>query len=256
LESFALIQIVDVLLVCFLLYQCYQLTKESVAIKIILGFLALYSLGWFAKKAGMPLMSHIVKGLKDIASIALVIIFQYEIRKLLSRLGNIFFWRGYRFLFSIPWRKKKEDISLQATALVEACKTLGGSNTGGLIVISSTENLKFYVESGDILDALISKRLLVSIFNKESPLHDGAIIIYKGKIVAARCILPATEQQDIPANFGLRHRAAIGISEITDTLSIVVSEETGQIAIARKGILQPNLSAQELRLAIKEYLKE
>jgi DNA integrity scanning protein DisA with diadenylate cyclase activity len=142
------------------------------------------------------------------------------------------------------------------TPIIEAAKTLGGSNTGALIVFSKSSELRFYAESGDLIDAVISKRLLLSIFNKYSPLHDGAVIIYQGKIKAARCILPVTEQENLPAHFGLRHRAAIGMSEITDSLTIVVSEETGQLSAVKNGKIYHNLSTLELRKKINEYLYE
>ena len=125
---------------------------------------------------------------------------------------------------------------------------------GALIVFSRSAELKFYAESGDIIDAVPSKRLLIAIFNKESPLHDGAVIIYKEKIMAARCILPVTEQQDLPPQLGLRHRAALGMTEVSDTLTLVVSEETGQMSIASNGTIENNLSPQEVRTAINEYL--
>ena len=121
------------------------------------------------------------------------------------------------------------------------------------MVISSSTELKFYAESGDILDAELSKRLLVSIFNKYSPLHDGAVIIHNGRIKAARCILPVTERE-VPAQFGLRHRAGIGMSEATDALILVISEETGQISMAKNGKVLHNLSFQEVREIINDYL--
>ena len=139
---------------------------------------------------------------------------------------------------------------------MEAAKNLGATNTGALMVISKESELKFYAESGDRIDAHLSKRLLMTIFTKNGPLHDGAVIIYKGRILAARCILPVTDQDDLPAHYGLRHRAAVGMSEVTDTLLVVVSEETGQISAVQNGEIQNNLSPQELRATINEYLTE
>lgn len=121
------------------------------------------------------------------------------------------------------------------------------------MVISKSTELKFYAESGDILDAELSKRLLIAIFNKFSPLHDGAVIIHNGKIKAARCILPVTERE-VPAQFGLRHRAAIGMSEATDAIVLVVSEETGQLSITKNGKVLHNMSFQEVRETINDYL--
>ena len=154
------------------------------------------------------------------------------------------------------WKRKEQQKSLNITAVVEAAKALGNTNTGALIVFSRESPLRFYAESGDEIDAIISKRLLISIFNKHSPLHDGAVIIHNGKILAARCILPVSEKDDLEANFGLRHRAALGMSETTDTLILIVSEETGQMSIAKNGQLIHNLSPQEVRKNINTYLFE
>lgn len=247
--------VIDILLVSLLFYQVYKLIKGSVAIKITLGFLLLYLVSWLANRIGMHLLSSILGQLGGISILATIIIFQYEIRKFLSSLGGLPFWLHKQLSIRSPGWKKKSNLAFDITAIVEAAKMLGGSNTGGLIVLSNSEDLKFYIESGDLLNALVSKRLLLAIFHRESPLHDGAVIIYKAKIVAARCILPVTEKQNLPAQFGLRHRAAIGMSEVTDTLVIVISEETGEISVAHEGELQHNLSAQELRMAINEYLR-
>jgi diadenylate cyclase len=256
LPTIRMVDIIDILLASLLLYQVYKLIKGSIAVKIALGFLLVYLVAWLAGQYNMPLLGSLLGHLLEVSIIAFLITFQYEIRKFLSSLGNIFFLSSKQLLIRFPRWKKKSDLTFNITAIVEAAKMLGGSNTGGLIVLSNTEDLKFYIESGDLLDAWVSKRLLLAILNKESPLHDGAVIIYQDKIVAARCILPVTERQNLPAQLGLRHRAAIGMSEVTDTLVVVISEETGQIAVARKGALETNLSAQELRIAINEYLKE
>ena len=248
------IDVVDVLFVSILFYQLYKLVKGSVTVKIIAGFILLYSIYWIADKSDMHLLHSILHKFIKISPIAIVVIFQYEFRKFFSSLGGIFFLNKKQLLKHFPsWSKKKGPV-FNTTAIVETSKILGGSNTGGLIVLSNTDDLKFYIESGDLLNAAISKRLLLAILNKESPLHDGAVIIYQDKIVAARCILPITERK-VPAQFGLRHRAAIGMSEVTDTLVIVVSEETGQLSIARKGSLDHNVSTQELRTIINEYIK-
>ena len=122
------------------------------------------------------------------------------------------------------------------------------------MVLSNNADRKFYIKSGDLIGGVVAKRLLLAILHKQSPLHDGAVIIYQGKIVAARCSLPVTEQQNLPAQLGIRHRAAIGMSAVTDTLVVVVSEETGQVSVARKGALKHNRSAQELRTVINAYL--
>ena len=244
----------DILLVSLLLYQVYKLIRGSVAARVFTGFLLLYLIYLIARATGMELLSTILGQFMGVGVLAAIVLFQYEIKKFLFLLGGTIALGSNQLLTRLPWGKKKLKTALNITAIVEAAKTLGGSNTGALIVLSNNADLKFYVESGDLINALVSKRLLLAILNKQSPLHDGGVIIYQGKIVAARCILPVTEQQNLSAQFGFRHRAAIGMSEVTDTLVLAVSEETGQISVAQKGKLKHNLSAQELRTAINDYL--
>ena len=245
---------IDIALVAALLYQVYKLLKGSVAIKIFLGFLSLYLIYLLVQAIRMELLTIILGQFMGVGVIAAIIIFAPEFRKFLLILGrsSIFsddnVWKDLLFF----WRKK-ENSGFNISPIIDAAKVLAGSNTGALIVISSTVELKFYAESGDILDAELSKRLLIAIFNKHSPLHDGAVIIHKGKIKAARCILPVTERE-VPAQFGLRHRAGIGMSEATDALILVISEESGQISMAKNGKVLHNLSFQEVREIINDYL--
>jgi diadenylate cyclase len=245
---------IDIALVAALLYQVYKLLKGSVAIKIFLGFLSLYLIYLLVQAVRMELLTIILGQFMGVGVIAAIIIFAPEFRKFLLILGrssilsNDNGWKEMLFF----WRKK-ENSGFNISPIIDAAKVLAGSNTGALIVISSTVELKFYAESGDILDAELSKRLLISIFNKHSPLHDGAVIIHKGKIKAARCILPVTERE-VPAQFGLRHRAGIGMSEATDSLILIISEETGQISMAKNGKVLHNLSFQEVREIMNDYL--
>lgn len=245
---------IDIALVSFLLYQVYKLLKGSVAIKIFLGFLSIYLVYLLVRALRMELLSSILGQFMGVGVIAAIIIFAPEIRKFLLLIGrssllsddNV--WKDILFF----WRKK-DNSSFNISPIIDASKTLAGSNTGALMVISKSTELKFYAESGDILDAELSKRLLVSIFNKYSPLHDGAVIIHNGKIKAARCILPVTERE-VPAQFGLRHRAGIGMSEATDAVILIVSEETGQISMAKNGKVLHNMSFQEVRETLNDYL--
>ncbi|MFY0601039.1 MAG: diadenylate cyclase CdaA [Cyclobacteriaceae bacterium] len=251
------VDILDVLLVAVLLYQVYKLMRGSVAFKIFSGFLILYFVYLMVSAAKMELLGSILGQFMGVGVLAVIILFQQEIRKFLLILGRTSFFNEGNLLENLKslWRTNSKYQRAEITPLIDACKTLGGSNTGALIVMSKNSELKFYAESGDRLDAITSKRLLLSIFNKYSPLHDGAVIIYNNKIVAARCILPVTER-DVAAHYGLRHRAAIGMSEDTDTLVLVVSEETGQISVMRNGQSYNNLTTQELRKKINEYLYE
>lgn len=252
--DFRLVDILDILAVSFLLFQVYKLMKGSVAIRIFLGFLFLYLIYLVVRAIDMELLSAILGQFMGVGVIAVIILFQQEIRKFLLMLGKTTFFKRENF-FKHLW-SREEITDLNITQVVEAAKSMGGSNTGALIVYSRDTELKFYAESGDIIDAEVSKRLLLSIFNKYSPLHDGAVIIHKNRIKAARCVLPVTERDNLPAQFGMRHRAAVGMSEVTDTLILVVSEETGQMSVAKNGIVFHNLSGQEIREKIREYLTE
>lgn len=250
----SIVNIIDIALVAALLYQVYKLLKGSVAIKIFLGFLSIYLIYLLVRALRMELLSAILGQFMGVGVIAAIIIFAPEIRKFLLLIGrssllsddNV--WKDMLFF----WRKKDNAI-FNISPIIDASKTLAGSNTGALMVISKSTELKFYAESGDILDAELSKRLLISIFNKYSPLHDGAVIIHNGKIKAARCILPVTERE-VPAQFGLRHRAAIGMSETTDAIVLIISEETGQLSMSKNGKILHNMSFQEIRETINDYL--
>jgi len=252
--DFRLVDILDILAVSFLLFQVYKLMKGSVAIRIFLGFLFLYLIYLVVRAIDMELLSAILGQFMGVGVIAVIILFQQEIRKFLLMIGKTTFFNR-ESLFKNIWNKE-EFIDLNITQVVEAAKSMGGSNTGALMVFSRDTELKFYAESGDMIDAEVSKRLLLSIFNKYSPLHDGAVIIHRNRIKAARCVLPVTEQENLPAQFGMRHRAAVGMSEVTDTLILVVSEETGQMSVAKNGIVYHNLSGQEIREKLREYLTE
>lgn len=249
------VDVIDIFLVSMLLYQVYKLMRGSVAIKIFLGFLSLYLFYLIVGAAQMELLSAILGQFMGVGVLAAIVLFQQEIRKFLLMIGKTTVLRRDNFFNGLPWRRNQMK-GLNITPIIEAAKSLGGANMGALIVLSKSSELRFYAESGDAIDAVISKRLLQAIFNKYSPLHDGAVIIYNGRITAARCILPVSDQENLPAQFGLRHRAAIGMTEVTDTLVLVVSEETGQMSIVRNGIIHHNLSTQELRKKINEYLYE
>jgi diadenylate cyclase len=250
------VDIIDILMVSVLLYQVYKLMRGSVAIKVFLGFLFLYLIFLVVKAANMELLSIILGQFMGVGVIAVIILFQQEIRKFLLLIGKTTIFDDGNLFQNIKmlWKDKFDQTSMNITPIIEAIKTLGGSNTGALIVFSRDSELKFYADSGDRMDAIVSKRLLLAIFNKHSPLHDGAVIVNENRIVAARCILPVSEQDNLPAQFGLRHRAAVGMTENTDSLVIIVSEETGQLSTVRSGVMEHNLSAQEIRKKINIYL--
>jgi diadenylate cyclase len=249
------VDVIDILLVSILLYQVYKLMKGSVALSIFLGFLSLYLFYLVVKAAQMELLSGILGQFMGVGVLAALILFQQEIRKFLLLVGKTTSFNRENFLRNF-WRKNSKINHVNLTPIMDAAKSMSGSNTGALIVFSRNSPLKFYAESGDLIDAIVSKRIILSIFNKYSPLHDGAVIIHANRIKAARCILPVTEREELPAEFGLRHRAAIGMSESTDTLVLVVSEETGQMSVVRNGKIFHNLSIKEIRAKINDYLYE
>ncbi|TAH26606.1 MAG: TIGR00159 family protein [Cytophagales bacterium] len=249
------VDLLDISIVAFIIYQLYRLMRGRVAANIFLGILAVYMLYLVVKALKMELLSAVLGQFMGVGLIAILIIFQPDIRKFLMISGKRASFTE-RFLYWFVGRKENKINVLNMNPIVDTAKFLGASNTGALIVFAKKSDLKFYIESGDLIDAEISKRLLISIFHKNSPLHDGAVIIVGGRIKAARCILPVSEQIDIPARLGLRHRAAIGITEVTDSLVLVVSEETGEVSLAIHGQLINKLSKAELKSKLNHYLYE
>ncbi|MDU0369779.1 diadenylate cyclase CdaA [Hymenobacter endophyticus] len=246
------IDVVDVLLVTVLFYQLYKLLTGSVALKVFLGFMSLYLFYLVVKAAGMELLTSILGQFMSVGVLAGIILFQQEIRRFLLNVGKATSFGNRLRMFS--WRREPQQERMNITPFIEAAKSLASKQTGALIAFSMASDLKFFADSGDLLDAAVSKRLLLSIFNKTSPLHDGAVIISNGRIKAARCILPVSENPDVPAALGLRHRAAIGLTEVTDAIVLVVSEETSQISLVRGGEVFRNLAPADLRARLNEFL--
>jgi diadenylate cyclase len=245
------IDVVDVVLVTVLFYQLYKLLTGSVALKVFLGLMSVYLLYLVVKAAGMELLTSILGQFMSVGVLASIILFQQEIRRFLLTIGKA---TAFDRMLTFPWRREAPAERLSVTPFVEAAKSLAGKNTGALIAFQMASDLKFFADSGDLIDATVSKRLLMSIFNKTSPLHDGAVIIADNRLKAARCILPVSENPDVPASLGLRHRAAIGLTEVTDAVVLVVSEETGQISLVRGGEVFRNLSSSDLRTRLNEFL--
>jgi diadenylate cyclase len=249
------VDFVDIALVSVLLYQVYKLIRGSIAVNIFLGILALYLVYLIVRAAQMELLSTILGQFMGVGVLAMIILFQPEIRKFLLVIGRGTEFRENIFKTIANWRHEYHD-DFDIGEVLEAAKSLKATKTGALVVFSRDTELKFYAQTGDALDAEVSKRLLLSIFNKHSPLHDGAIIIHKGRIKAARCVLPVSENDNIPPNYGLRHRAAIGMSENTDTLVMAISEETGRLLLARNGKYLRSLKLKQVEQKILEYLHD
>ncbi len=248
------VDLIDISLVAVLLYQVYKLIRGSLAVNIFLGILALYLIYLIVRAAQMELLATILGQFMGVGVLAMIILFQPEIRKFLLLIGRTTeINRDSIFRGITNWHPEPHD-DFDVHELIEAVKSLKATRTGALIVFSRDIELKFYAETGDPIDAKVNKRLLLSIFNKNSPLHDGAIIIYKGRIKAARCVLPVSENDHLPPHFGLRHRSAIGMSETTDTLLLVVSEETGRLILSRNGKYIRGLRLKQVEQKILEYL--
>jgi len=247
------VDFIDISLVSILLFQVYKLIRGSIAVNIFLGILSLYLIYLIVRAAQMELLATILGQFMGVGVLAMIILFQPEIRKFLLVIGRGAEFRENIFKAISNWRNTYHD-EFDVHEVIEAIKTLKASKTGALIVFSRDTELKFYAETGDHLDAEVNKRLLITIFNKYSPLHDGAVIIYKGRLKAARCVLPVSENDHLPPHFGLRHRAAVGMSENTDTLVLAVSEETGRLIVARNGKYLRALKLKQVEQKILEYL--
>jgi diadenylate cyclase len=240
------LDIVDILLVAILLYQVYMLIRGTVALNIIIAIIIIYFLWGVVKLLRMELLSNIIGQVIGVGVIALIIVFQQEIRRFLIMIGTRYISKNRLRLEGMFRIDMDTRPLLRVGSIIKAVINLSNSKTGALIVIKRKSTLEMYAQAGDILDANTSSRLIISIFNKLSPLHDGAIIIDKEKIFAARVVLPVTDNPDLPPDYGLRHRAALGLTEVTDALVIVVSEETGKISIAENSEINRNITPKEL----------
>ena len=251
-----LVDIIDIFVVALIMFQVYRLTRGTNALRIVVGILIIYLLWIVTRVLNMELLSMILGQIIGVGVIALIIVFQQEIRRLLILLGTQYTNRRVSFmarLFRPRGRKVKVVGQEWIDTVVGACADMAKTKTGALIVIARKVNLLPFIEQGERIDALISASLIKNIFFKNSPLHDGAMVIADDRIAAARCVLPSTERE-VPMEFGMRHRAALGASEITDALVIVVSEERGTISIARKGHISRDISPAHLQVLLRKGL--
>jgi uncharacterized protein (TIGR00159 family) len=243
--EFGIKDFIDILLVALLLYYCYKLMKESGSLNIFTGIL-IFILIWLvvSQILEMRLLGSILDKLVSVGVLAIIIIFQDEIRRFLLTLGT---HRQVSVLIRFFTRNKGEKkINEDIMPIVMACISMGKQKTGALIVIEHGIPLDEVLRTGERINADVNQRLIENIFFKNSPLHDGAMVIRKNKIVAVGCILPVSHNLDIPKGLGLRHRAAMGISQESDAHAIIVSEETGHIAVAWRGQFYLRLTAEEL----------
>lgn len=241
-----ILDVIDVLLVAYLMYQVYLLIRGTVAMNIFIGILSVYLLWIIVKALEMQVLGTILGQVIGVGVIALIIVFSPEIRRFLIYIGNQYFTRNPLTLEKVIPLNFTQEPKVRIKSIIKACINMSRSKTGALIVISKKSELSVYADTGDLLNAETTSRLIESIFNKHGPLHDGAVIIAHDKLVAARCVLPVSDNLNLPPNFGLRHRAALGMSENTDSLVIIVSEQTGQISIAESGRLHAEVDPKDL----------
>ena len=249
---FTFIDLLDILLVAGLLFIVYKAMKGTNAPYIMVGIVMVY-LGWVIVKAlNMELLSTILGQIISVGVIALLVIFQPELRRFLFTLGMR--QKEFDFLarfFSLNRKQNRTNTS----PIVSACLDMSEAKIGALIVFRRKDDLQFIIEGGIALDANITMSLIKNIFFKNAPLHDGAVVIDNNRIVAAKCILPVT-QSNVPKSYGTRHRAAIGVSEMTDAVVLVVSEETGAISIVKGGKVKSKIDPQKLNILLKQALEE
>ena len=248
--------IIDIVLVSILLYQMFRLLKSSGVVNVFFGLLA-FVIAWFLVSYvfELQLMGVIFNKLVSVGAIAIIILFQDEIKSFFSRIGNRSNWNFVgQISQKMGWKRDEHKHDLSIVQVVLACNSMSKSKTGALIVIEREQELTSFVNSGEIISAEIRSRLIENIFFKNSPLHDGALIISGDRLEAAACILPISKNTEIPKRMGLRHRAALGISEKTDAIAIIVSEETGHISVAMHDKLIVRIKAEELERFLSEHL--
>lgn len=248
----------DIFLVAVLLYQLYNLLKGTVAIRILLGILSLYLIWKLVEALKMELLDEILGQFIGVGVIALIIVFQQEIRRFLLIVGN-------RSVLAQPKIRKRfgnwkwnEDktAKLNTKAIIKACFNMSKSKTGALIVISKDSELKYHASTGDRVNGEVTANLLETIFFKNNPMHDGAVIIHDNKIKAARCILPVSDNPKIQDNYGLRHRSALGITENSTAIAVIVSEETGELSFCKDGNLKTKLDIDTLKSLLEREVKD
>ena len=249
---FTFIDFLDILLVAGLLFIVYRAMKGTNAPYIMVGIVMIY-LAWVIVKAlNMELLSTILGQIISVGVIALLVIFQPELRRFLFTLGmRQKEWDFLTRFFSLNRKQRSTDTS----PIVSACLDMSENKVGALIVFRRKDDLQFIIEGGIALDANITMSLIKNVFFKNAPLHDGAVVIDNNRIVAAKCILPVT-QSNVPKSYGTRHRAAIGVSEMTDAVVLVVSEETGAISIVKGGKIKSKIDPQKLNSLLKQALED
>lgn len=252
LPKLRLLDIIDIVLVAYLFYEMYKLIRGTAAINIFIGIISVYLVWKLVKALNMALLTEILGQFISVGVIALIVVFQPEIRRFLLLLGTPGFISKTpkRFLF---WKIEMGNEGMfSIDPIIQSCQKMSQSQTGALIVLAKKNELQTIVNTGEQIDSNITVQLIENIFFKNSPLHDGAVIILNNRIKAARCILPVSGNRNISHDLGLRHRSALGITEQSDAIAIVVSEQTGNISYCKKGELTKDIQPSQL----KDFLEE
>ncbi len=254
-ENFGLINLIDIAVIGVIFYLLFRLLKGTTAFTVSVGLYILLAVYGMAKYFNLPLLSAALGAFWDVGVIFIIVIFRQEIRRFLMLLGkNILSGNKFSFtrIFPTAMTHKEKELHMME-AVLEACYKMSQERTGALIVFSGTTELKYISQSGTNTDAVVSAKIIETFFNKTSPLHDGALIISRNRIKAAGCILPISQEiTNLPENVGTRHRSAVSVTNQSDAIAIIVSEENGSISIAKQGLLFYNLNKQQL---LKELLE-
>lgn len=249
-----ILDVVDIVLVAVLLYYIYKLVKGTVAINIFIGIVIIYLVWKLTEFLEMEMLSNVLGQFIGVGIFGLIVVFQQEIRKFLLMIGSTNFGAKRNLIRQFKFMRNSTGTETDIDSIVDACDNMGKSKTGALIVIKRSTNLEFVKNTGDVMKAEVNKPIIESIFYKNSTLHDGAIIIEDNIITATRAILPVSNERNIPLRFGLRHRAAVGITEKTDAVALVVSEESGQISYLKDGDFTMFDDLVDLKSKLKEDL--
>lgn len=253
LENLRILDGIDIFLVALLVFYLYKLVRGTVAINIFIGIVVIYLIWQLTVLLKMEMLSTILGQFIGVGMFALIVVFQQEIRKFLLLIGSTNLRKSGLFK-GLQFSKKDGVVSSDINAILTACENMGKTKTGALIVIRLTTSLEFVKDSGDRMEIEVNRPIIESVFYKNSTLHDGAMIIEDNKITATRVILPVTQERSIPLRFGLRHRAAVGITEKTDAVALVVSEETGDISYVKDGEFTLFDTIDQLREILREDL--
>lgn len=255
---FDFLDLLDVLLVAVLIYQAYQIIRGTIAIRIFLGIFTIYLFWKIVEALNMELLSEILGQFIGVGVILLIIVFQEELRKFLLLIGNTDFLSSRMISGNLFHFGSKEaiDHGISVKDIARASVNMARSKTGAIMVIGKTPELDFYLGSGEIMNARVSQSLIENIFFKNAPLHDGAVLIRDNMILAARCVLPVSDNKDLPPTMGMRHRAALGITEKTSAVALIVSEETGKISTVQGGKFKLNITPENLEFHLNKILAE